>query len=239
MLTRIKTMSTQFLHWLLPNQCILCHLPGTSATPLCLKCTAQLPFKTFSCQHCAFPLPITHAIRTCGECLNRRWQFERCFCLFHYEREIQKLLIGLKFFDQLINAAVLGHLLCENLVNWYANKTMPQAIIAVPLHPARTRQRGFNQAIEIAKIVARTTGIPLLTSHCKRIKNTEPQSELDKSSRQANLKNAFTVLKPIPHDYIAILDDIFTTGNTVDMLAKTLRTAGVKQIDVWCIARAH
>jgi ComF family protein len=239
MLNRIKLLSMKFTHLLLPNQCVICHLPSEFSIALCQACILQMPFKFLSCAKCAFPLPIHHEPRICGDCLNRRWEFDQCWCLFHYEQTVQKLLIGLKFFDQLLNASLFGHLLSEKLVSWYECKPLPEVIIPVPLHPARTRKRGFNQAIEIAKAISQQTAIPIDSRCCKRTRKTLPQSELDKFSRRNNVKNAFTITTSITYQHVAIVDDIFTTGNTVDALAKALRLAGVRQIDVWCIARAE
>lgn len=115
---------------------------------------------------------------------------------------------------------------------------MPECIIPVPLHRRRLRQRGFNQALEIAKPLAKKLQLPVDFKTCIRTKHTRPQSELSAKKRQQNIKNAFTLKKPITAKHVAIVDDVMTTGNTVTELSALLRNNGVTTIEIWCCARA-
>lgn len=111
-------------------------------------------------------------------------------------------------------------------------------LIPVPLHPRRFRQRGFNQAVEIAKPISRRLNIPLNTHCCVRTRYTTPQFELPAKQRIKNLKNAFVVNNPPNVNHIAIIDDIVTTATTVNELAMQFRKSGVEKVDIWSFARA-
>jgi ComF family protein len=114
---------------------------------------------------------------------------------------------------------------------------MPQALVPVPLHVSRLRQRGFNQSIELFLPVARAMGIPLLREVVIRHRATSSQVGLSRSQRRRNLRGAFVVRESLP-EHVAIVDDVVTTGTTVNELARVLRRAGVERIDVWSVARA-
>ncbi|MEO6696465.1 MAG: phosphoribosyltransferase family protein, partial [Gammaproteobacteria bacterium] len=106
------------------------------------------------------------------------------------------------------------------------------------LHRARLRQRGFNQSLEIARPLARRLNIPVDYQSCERVRNTSAQSLLPAGERHKNIKGAFRVTHPIAARHVAIVDDVMTTGHTVQELAATLRKSGVRRVDVWVLARA-
>lgn len=108
----------------------------------------------------------------------------------------------------------------------------------MPLHKKRLRERGFNQALEIAKPIARHFKIPLDNDSIVRSKHTEPQTTLSAQQRQTNLLEAFTIKKPLTVRHIVIFDDVITTGATVKNLAALLKNDGCERIDVYCIARS-
>jgi ComF family protein len=111
-------------------------------------------------------------------------------------------------------------------------------IIPVPLHKKRIRQRGFNQALEIARPIAKGLDIPILGNVIQRTKYTQAQSLLSAVERRKNLRRSFAVVKPITADHIVLLDDVVTTGTTVYELAILLKKQGVKTVGVWAVARA-
>ena len=121
----------------------------------------------------------------------------------------------------------------------HRKSNLPECIIPVPLHPQRLRVRGFNQALELARIIAKQLNIPLNYSLCQRDKSTPFQSGLSAKQRKQNLKNAFIVTKPHAYKHVAIFDDVVTTGTTVNELAKQLKNSGVETIEVWAIARTQ
>ncbi len=114
----------------------------------------------------------------------------------------------------------------------------PACILPVPLHPARYRERGFNQSIEIGKTLSRQLQVPLELNACSRIKNSEHQIGSSANQRSKNIKKAFALNKPLNYKSVAILDDVMTTGSTVSELAKTLKREGLEKVDVWICARA-
>jgi len=114
-----------------------------------------------------------------------------------------------------------------------------EGLLPVPLHSLRLRQRGFNQALELAKPLAKTCQKPILHKSIKRKRNTETQSDLSARQRVKNLKNAFECAEPLKYKSIAIIDDVMTTGSTVNELAKVLKLNGVEYVEVWCVARAN
>ncbi|MCK5905419.1 MAG: ComF family protein, partial [Gammaproteobacteria bacterium] len=107
-----------------------------------------------------------------------------------------------------------------------------------PLHNKRSRQRGFNQALEIAQPIAKELNIPISANAIKRIKYTEAQSLLSAVERRKNLRNSFALSKPIIAEHIVLVDDVVTTGTTVYELATLLKKSGVRKVGVWAVARA-
>jgi ComF family protein len=171
----------------------------------------------------------------CGRCLSNPPAFDATVAPFTHQGAVRHLITGLKFNAQYKNARLLGLLLAESL---QANPQRPDCIMPVPLHKARYRERGFNQSIEIARTVSKTLQIPVDVNVCVRHRNTPHQTTLTAKQRRTNIKNAFTVTKPITAQHIAIVDDVMTTGATVHELAMVLKKAGVARVDVWVCARA-
>ena len=220
----------------MPYHCILCKGLSKRTQDLCELCYHDLPVLDYACPQCANPLTETHL---CGQCLAQEPPFSHTYALFRYQEPISRMILNLKFQEALVNARILGELLTEKIINtWYRDKSLPKIIIPVPLHSVRLQQRGFNQALEIARPIARTLQIPLDVSSCRRSLATDPQATLHPSERKQNIKNAFQLLKPIPYQHIAVIDDVITTGHTINEFCRMLKKSGVRQIDVWCCARA-
>jgi len=117
------------------------------------------------------------------------------------------------------------------------NAEMPELIIPVPLHVKRLRERGYNQALEIARTLGRELSIPVESGSCTRVLATIPQTGLQQNERRRNIRGAFRVLHTPKAAYVAIVDDVVTTGSTVSELTRVLMKAGVKRVDVWAAAR--
>ncbi|CAA9890437.1 ComF family protein [Candidatus Methylobacter favarea] len=223
-------------NYLLPPTCILCGSPGFNSRDICHSCYRHLPGNNQCCYQCAEVLEIPSAIPIlCGRCLSLRPAFDETFAPFIHQGAIRYLITSLKFNADYKNARLLGMLLAERLDK---RAKRPDCILPVPLHKARYRQRGFNQAIEIARTVSRELQIPLDLVSCHRHRNTPHQTALSAKKRRKNLKNAFSIIKPLYAQHIAILDDVMTTGSTVHELAAVLKNAGVGKVDVWVCARA-
>ncbi|MCW8908267.1 MAG: phosphoribosyltransferase family protein, partial [Sedimenticola sp.] len=114
---------------------------------------------------------------------------------------------------------------------------LPERLLPVPLHPVRLRQRGYNQSLELARPLARRLGIALEQNSCHRVLDTRPQADLPRRQRLHNLQRAFRLSHPPEARHIALVDDVVTTGSTVNELARLLLRAGVQRVDVWAVAR--
>lgn len=217
----------------LPQSCCLCRKRVGFREYLCGDCHKQLPWNHSACRQCALPLEAGSSL--CGLCATDPPAFSKCIAPFRYEPPVATFIVQLKFQQQLRYSRVLGHLLAEYIRTH--SQSLPQCLIPVPLHNQRLRQRGFNQALEIAKPLSKIFNIPLLRNHCVRRKPTLPQSQLSANARRRNIRSAFSIHRPIAFQHVAIVDDVMTTGQTVRALSQLLAKHGVKTIEVWCCAR--
>ena len=221
-----------------PPHCVLCGakvLAAGAGMDLCAGCQSALPENEHACVRCGIPFESELEAATCGQCLHEPPAFDRCLALYRYQAPLDSLITRLKFHHRLAIARLLAALMQQKIE---ALESLPDAILPVPLHPSRLRERGFNQALEIARPIAGALNIPLLLQHCERTRATVMQSSLPARQRSRNVKGVFRVVRAIPYQHVAIVDDVMTTGETVRELAKVLRAAGVPRIDVWVVARA-
>lgn len=235
----LKSIQSRVFDHLLPPVCVLCGDPGQNGAgqpmDLCPACREALPRVDCQCARCALPLSATSMEALCGRCQTQPPAFERCLSAFNYQHPLDHLLQDLKFNGRLTNARLLGELMAD----WLASvvEVAPDHILPVPLHNSRLRQRGFNQAVELARPIASQFGLPLNLRAVKRIRETPPQSDLSRKQRLKNIKGAFEVLHPLK-GHVVIVDDVMTTGSTADELARTLLKAGADSVEVWVCARA-
>lgn len=221
----------------LPPVCVLCGDAGAQGRDLCSPCRHDLPWSDFGCARCGLPLSGFAARQAlCGQCQTRPPAFERCLAPFRYEPPLDRLLQRLKFQGRLEMARLLGSAMADWLLA-NAAVSAPDHLIPVPLHAARLRERGFNQALELARPIARRLGVRPDTQSCRRIQATAPQSDLSRKARRKNIKGAFEVVRPVRGE-VVIVDDVMTTGSTAHELAKTLLRAGAERVSVWVCARA-
>lgn len=144
---------------------------------------------------------------------------------------------GLKFQGSLHQGRLLGELLVRSLQARALPR--PELLVPVPLHSGRIRARGYNQALEIARWVARALALPLDSASCRRMRATAAQSDLPLEERRRNIRGAFTLVRPLGVRHVALLDDVVTSGATVSELTKVLKRAGVARVDVWAVARTE
>jgi ComF family protein len=213
---RARAWADRLHGWLLPPRCVLCLDPGQAPTlDLCPACEAELPV-----------LAPTGAAPP----------FARVVAPFRYAWPVDALIRGFKYHGQLPHGRVLGTLLAGAVLA--GGTPLPQLIVPVPLHPARERERGYNQAWELARVVGRLLDVPIAPTLCARTRATPPQASLDAAARRANLAGAFAVTRRPGALHVAVVDDVLTTGATVAALATALLGAGVKRVDCWTVARA-
>ncbi len=233
----LKQINKRISHCLFPYHCILCHGKSDRNLDLCIECEQSLPWLKNVCNYCSAPLVIPQTV--CGRCLNKTFPFDKLSIFFSYTEIIKKMIIGLKFQQRLIYAHILGTLLAEKISSEYQNENLPDIIIPVPLHKKRLSERGFNQAIELARPISKKLNIRIGYKCCKRVINTAAQSTLPANQRSTNVKNAFSAKKNLEKQHIALLDDVMTTGHTLIEISRALHDVGVKRIDVWCCARTY
>jgi ComF family protein len=229
--------------WVLPFTCVLCSRSADREQDLCSACLKDLPIITQSCARCANKIlfePSLNEKLYCGSCLKNPPPFSATHALFTYEEPIISLILDLKFKQQLSSARILGELMADKIRGeWYTKKPLPDCLLPLPWHRERLKERGFNQALELARPISKALQLTIETQAVERIENTAPQTQLPAEKRKINLKNAFRVDASLRGQTIAILDDVMTTGSTVTALTEALLKAGVKQIEIWCCARAR
>ncbi len=217
----------------LPSLCVLCNHYHQSHGLVCTECTALLKPLGPACQYCALPLPAGNFM-VCGQCCKKRPYFDQAITAYRFEEPLRTLVHDFKYRDGLYLRNFLATSMLQAMPT-DIHKT--QCLLPVPMHPKRLRQRGFNQAVELAKHLARTLNLPCDLSYCHKILNTAPQAELNGKQRQQNLRGAFNV-SPHPYKHITLIDDLLTTGSTANELARLLKNKGALRVDVWCCARA-
>lgn len=224
---------------LLPKTCIICHFPADTELDICSVCLQALPWSTNTCYQCGALLASNYEAIRCNDCMVIPPKFARFCALFNYEFPINNFITKIKFHYKLAYANLLGQLLLRRYQQWYQDSKIPTVILPVPLAAARLKQRGFNQVVEILRPLAKATKLIILTDGCYRVKNTKPQTKMTLQNRRRNLRQAFKVSKAIPYEHVIIMDDVYTTGSTVNAMSEVLYHAGVQQIDVWCICRTQ
>jgi ComF family protein len=147
------------------------------------------------------------------------------------------MVINFKSKGQLITGKVLASLLADTISTQLENHPGPDLIIPVPLHRTQLRMRGFNQSLELADVISVRLGIPVNQQICSRVKKTSAQKNLSARERMSNLDGAFAVTGPVVGKRIAIVDDVMTTGSTVESLSRLLYQSGAVDVQVWVLAR--
>ena len=220
-----------------PARCLVCGDPGEDGRDLCGHCDRDLPWSGVACIRCALPLPaaLPGEATTCTLCEHEPPPIRHTHAAFSYAVPLDRLLPQLKFHGDLATGRLCARLMAER----FADLPAPDALVPVPLHGKRLRERGYNQAREIAAPLARQLGAPLRDDLLRRVRHTQAQSRLDADARQANLEDAFLVrdTRPLPA-HVVLVDDVMTTGATLHAAAWALREAGVRRVDAWVVARA-
>ncbi|HEV7490065.1 MAG TPA: ComF family protein [Rhodanobacteraceae bacterium] len=220
---------------MLPLRCLLCGADGDGGRDLCAGCARDCRVNSPSCLRCALPLATPAPL--CGECLEQEPPFVAAWVPFRYGHPLDLLEARFKFRNDLAAGRVLADLMIERATS--DAPARPAALVAVPLHPSRLRERGYNQALELAKALSAALLIPLARDVLVRVRATAAQTGLDSAARRRNLRGAFAVARKtgMP-EHIALIDDVMTTGATLRECARVLRRAGVARVDVWALARA-
>lgn len=217
-----------------PTRCLVCGEAGGEAWDLCPACAAALPWQRNACRRCALPLPEAEGGAACGSCLASPPPLDEVHAACLYAAPVDRLLPRFKFHEDL----AAGRLLAQLMTDALASLPRPEALVPVPLHVSRLRRRGYDQALELAKPLARALHVPLRDDLLRRIRATAAQSERDAAARQRNVRNAFAAVPGVALPrHVVLVDDVMTTGATLHAAARALRRAGVERVDAWVCAR--
>ncbi|MDW8469460.1 MAG: double zinc ribbon domain-containing protein [Burkholderiales bacterium] len=211
--------------------CALCR--GAARGPLCAACEADLPRAAAErCPRCALPAP---GASLCGRCLAQSPAYDATIAALEYRFPADVLVRELKFAGRLALGALAGELLARAVVA--AGEPRPDCVVPVPLGRARLAARGFNQATLIARAAARALAVPMRPALCERARETAVQSELPLEKRAANVRDAFVCPALVGGLAIAVVDDVMTSGATLEAVARALKAAGAARVVNWVLAR--
>jgi len=215
------------------SRCALCHALQAETLSLCSACLNDLPWIDNFCYSCGMPLGISD---TCGSCLILPSVLNQTICAYRYAYPLDLLIRRYKYKQKLDLIQPLVSVLSEKILA--TSETLPEVIVPVPLHFNRLFNRGFNQSLEICKILSRIINVPVDNNLIARVRDTTPQFKLTSKQREENLRGAFKITTCRTYQSLAIVDDIITSGATSDEIARLFRRSGVKQIQLWALARA-
>ena len=219
---------------LFTSLCLICNDISLEYLSLCQACLDELPQNLHYCTQCGLKIE-GEASKICGACQQKPPFYDSIIAAYRYEYAIKHLITEFKFYKKLRNADLLGKLLAKHI----NKQQLPEYLIPVPMHRKRLTQRGFNQAMELCHVLSKELNIPILSNAIIKKKATEAQANLTAKQRRQNLKGSFAINEVINAQHIAIVDDVMTTGATMNELAKLLKKAGVKHIQAWVCARTY
>lgn len=240
MYTRLHQWSQHLLAHLsaaLPSSCALCG--SDSNTAVCQSCSEQhFQRRVHRCVQCAIPLPSSALV--CGECLTHPPAFDGTIVAADYAAPIDRLVLALKFGNRLELAPLFAHMLHTSA----EQAVLPDQLTAVPLGRQRLVERGFNQALEIARPLSRTLGVRLNAHTVIRQRDTHAQALLHPDERRENIRRAFAVpaeaIEKVRGQHVGVVDDVMTTGETLNEVAATLKRFGASRVTNFVFARtAH
>ena len=214
----------------MPASCLLCAAPARHAN-LCEDCRADLP--VLPLEHCPVCAEPTLGATLCGVCLSRPRQFDRVLAPAAYAYPLDRLIQSLKYGGNLAVAPLLADLVLATI----ADEPLPDIIVPMPLSAERLKERGFNQSLEIATLIGRRKGVPVDAEACQRVLHGDAQTSLPYQRRADNVRGAFVCIRDVEGCSIAVVDDVLTTGSTLNELARVLRLAGANRITGWMAAR--
>lgn len=209
--------------------CLLCGAPA-ERHGLCAPCRSDLPaLPQTLCAVCASPLAVPGV---CGSCLQRPPRYDAVIAAHAYAFPLDRLIQRYKYGADVRLAPVLTDLLAARV------RSRPDLVLPVPLARRRLRERGFNPALELARAMAYARGCTLASELCRRVTETPPQALLPWSARARNVRRAFVCDGNLDGLTVAVIDDVLTTGATLDELARVLKHAGAVRVEGWVVARA-
>jgi len=240
MFTRIRLLIERLLQFPLPPQCPCCEtFLEEGENGFCPDCLAGIrwiepPF----CSICGTPFVSKEAgTHACPSCLTRKRYFTMARALGCYEGSLQKIIHRWKYQGKASVTPYLGEWITERFYRYW-NPRVLDLLVPVPLHPKRLRERGFNQALLLARALSRRTEIPCQGRILQKKRPTPPQVQLDGGERERGVKGAFHIAdrEGVEGKTILLIDDVYTTGATVNECSKVLIRGGAKRVDVLTLA---
>ena len=214
---------------LFPQACLLCKAPSNNDLDLCQACLNDLPWHSpSSCPQCGLN---SYEGQRCGACITASPDFDTTKALFNYEFPINVMLQQYKYRHSLPIAQSFASLMLR-----FKSASKFDLIIPMPLHPQRLKERGFNQSLEIARLISKPLEIPV-RHVCERIKFSAPQASLPMKDRVKNMKGAFICNEDLSGQNVILVDDVMTTGASLIALAKAVKAKGAAHVECWLIAR--
>lgn len=208
--------------------CLLCGGEAT-ASNLCAGCRDDLPWlDENACQRCAHPLPMPGL---CGRCLADPPHFDAVIAACRYAFPLDGLIQAYKYGGRMAAGPALTSLLDPRI------RPVADLIVPIPLTAQRLRERGFNQALELARGLGQRLGVPVNARLCVKTRDTAPQTRLPWKERRKNIRGAFVVEGEVSGLHVAVVDDVLTTGATLNELARNLKRAGASTVTGYVIAR--
>jgi len=220
--------------------CLLCHGINRPDQDLCADCVRELPWNQHHCERCAEPWPDPFA-GLCQHCVSDEPYFDQCYTPFVYQFPVDQLILQGKGSKRAELLFVLARLFVNQVKT--EGLTLPDLIVPVPLHPNKQHSRGYNQAGVLAHLVGRKLGVPVRHDLITKVREPKQQKTLSRSGRQQNIQRAFRIERQVlrsltsPAHHIVLMDDVITTGSTLNQLARQLRSSGVERVDGWAMAR--
>lgn len=213
----------------LTQSCVLCGVGGQGW--LCPGCQADLPrLPAERCPQCGRP---SRAGLVCGTCRQQPPAWDALVAAHPYAWPLDEVLHAFKYRRQLTLARPLAGLLHAAV----AGRTRPDCLVPIPLSTARWQARGFNQSEELARRLAYDLALPCVSATLQRVRDTPAQAGLNRARRLENLRGAFTVHRPVTGQFIALIDDVSTTGATLAEAAQTLKQQGAARVEGWVLLR--
>ena len=225
-----KTLPGMLLDLLYPRRCPVCDRPVRPFGSLvCETCEQKFEYINAPyCMKCGKELGEESA-EYCGDCMRHRHVFDRGRALFVY-KSMADSIYRFKYKGRQEYGAYYGVCIGKHLGSWIRH-CRPDALVPVPIHKSRLQMRGYNQAEVLAKELGTVLGIPVYSDLIRRVRKTDPMKDLSVTDRQNNLKRAFKICRnDVKLSTIVIIDDIYTTGSTIDAMSYELRKAGVKHV---------
>lgn len=238
-MAQASALAGKLLHWLFPLTCYHCaeDLPEGDASPLCAVCVRAIaPYDGLACKRCAVPLKDGGA--RCWRCRHLEYSpLSRLRCAAMFGPELRAVIHAFKYKSRRHLAVPLGGWLADAFER-YPELAQADALVPVPLHPSRLRARGFNQAEELAKVLSNRCGIPVRPL-LSRQRKTEAQAKLNKEARAANVEDAFVAERGagMKGKKVLLIDDVATTGATLEACALALKHVGVREVNALVLAR--